>query len=45
VVDHSFQLPLQVAWIVTALVGIVIVWLFFGGRTPAPVAPGTTAVP
>ena len=22
VIDHSFQLPLQVAWIVTALVGI-----------------------
>ncbi len=30
VVDHSFQLPLQVAWIVTALVGIGIAWLFFG---------------
>jgi len=29
VVDHSFQLPLQVAWIVTALVGIGIAWLFF----------------
>ena len=25
VIDHSFQLPLQVAWIVTALVGIAIV--------------------
>jgi anaerobic C4-dicarboxylate transporter DcuA/anaerobic C4-dicarboxylate transporter DcuB len=38
VVDHSFQLPLQVCWIVTALVGVVIVWLFFGdtGTTPAP---------
>jgi anaerobic C4-dicarboxylate transporter DcuA/anaerobic C4-dicarboxylate transporter DcuB len=44
VVDHSFQLPLQVAWIVTALAGIVIVWLFFGGHTPAP-APQTTTVP
>jgi anaerobic C4-dicarboxylate transporter DcuB len=28
VVDHSFQLPLQVAWIVTALVGIGIVAIF-----------------
>jgi anaerobic C4-dicarboxylate transporter DcuA/anaerobic C4-dicarboxylate transporter DcuB len=28
VVDHSFQLPLQVAWIVTALVGIAIVAVF-----------------
>ena len=36
VVDHSFQLPLQVAWIVTALVGILIVYLFFGGHTPTP---------
>jgi anaerobic C4-dicarboxylate transporter DcuA/anaerobic C4-dicarboxylate transporter DcuB len=41
VVDHSFQLPLQVAWIVTALVGILIVWLFFGGHTPAPAVPTT----
>ena len=39
VVDHSFQLPLQVVWIVTALVGVAIVWLFFGGHTPAPPAP------
>ena len=39
VVDHSFQLPLQIAWVVTALVGIVIVWLFFGGHTPAPPTP------
>jgi anaerobic C4-dicarboxylate transporter DcuA/anaerobic C4-dicarboxylate transporter DcuB len=38
VFDHSFQLPLQVCWIVTALAGIVIAWLFFGGHTPpAPV--------
>ena len=29
VVDHSFQLPLQVAWVVTALVGLGIVALFF----------------
>jgi anaerobic C4-dicarboxylate transporter DcuA/anaerobic C4-dicarboxylate transporter DcuB len=28
VVDHSFQLPLQVAWIVTALVGMGIVAVF-----------------
>ena len=42
VVDHSFQLPLQVCWIVTALVGLVIVWLFFGGHTPAPPTPTTT---
>ena len=41
VVDHSFQLPLQICWIVTALVGIGIVWLFFGGHTPAPPAPTT----
>ena len=39
VVDHSFQLPLQVAWIVTALAGLAIVYLFFGGHTPAPPAP------
>jgi anaerobic C4-dicarboxylate transporter DcuA/anaerobic C4-dicarboxylate transporter DcuB len=45
VVDHSFQLPLQVAWIVTALVGIAIVWLFFGGHTPAPAIPTTTTGP
>jgi anaerobic C4-dicarboxylate transporter-like protein len=29
VIDHSFQLPLQVAWIVTALTGMGIVALFF----------------
>jgi anaerobic C4-dicarboxylate transporter-like protein len=28
VIDHSFQLPLQVAWIVTALVGMAIVAVF-----------------
>ena len=28
VIDHSFQLPLRVAWIVTALVGIGIVAVF-----------------
>ena len=42
VIDHSFQLPLQICWIVTALAGIVIVWLFFGGHTPAPPAPVAT---
>jgi anaerobic C4-dicarboxylate transporter DcuA/anaerobic C4-dicarboxylate transporter DcuB len=42
VVDHSFQLPLQIAWVVTALVGCVIVWLFFGDQTPAPPAPATS---
>jgi anaerobic C4-dicarboxylate transporter DcuA/anaerobic C4-dicarboxylate transporter DcuB len=42
VIDHSFQLPLQVCWIVTALAGVLIVWLFFGGHTPAPPAPATT---
>jgi anaerobic C4-dicarboxylate transporter-like protein len=41
VVDHSFQLPLQICWVVTALAGILIVWLFFGGHTPAPPAPTT----
>jgi anaerobic C4-dicarboxylate transporter-like protein len=40
VVDHSFQLPLQICWVVTALIGIGIVWLFFGDQTPA--APATT---
>src|SRR6476620_801845 len=41
--DHSFQLPLQVCWIVTAITGMVVVWLFFGAHTPA--APPTTPVP
>jgi len=41
VVDHSFQLPLQIVWVVTALVGALIVWLFFGDQTPAPPAPAT----
>jgi anaerobic C4-dicarboxylate transporter DcuA/anaerobic C4-dicarboxylate transporter DcuB len=45
VVDHSFQLPLQICWMVTAVTGIVIVWLFFGGHTPAPPVPTTTATP
>jgi anaerobic C4-dicarboxylate transporter DcuA/anaerobic C4-dicarboxylate transporter DcuB len=42
VVDHSFQLPLQIAWIVTAAVGCLVVWLFFGSHTPAPPVPVTT---
>jgi anaerobic C4-dicarboxylate transporter DcuB len=42
VIDHSFQLPLQIVWIVTALVGIVIVKLFYGDHTPAPPVPTTT---
>jgi anaerobic C4-dicarboxylate transporter DcuA/anaerobic C4-dicarboxylate transporter DcuB len=45
VFDHSFQFPLQIVWIVTALTGVLIVWLFFGGHTPAPPttpAPATT---
>jgi anaerobic C4-dicarboxylate transporter DcuA/anaerobic C4-dicarboxylate transporter DcuB len=41
VVDHSFQLPLQVCWVATALAGILIVWLFFGDQTPAPPPPAT----
>lgn len=44
VIDHSFQFPLQIAWIVTALAGIVIVYLFFGDQTPAPPVP-TTSTP
>jgi anaerobic C4-dicarboxylate transporter DcuB len=39
VVDHSFQLPLQICWVATALVGIVIAWLFFGDQTPGPSVP------
>ena len=42
VLDHSFQLPLQIVWVVTALVGALIVWLFFGDHTPAPTAPVTS---
>ncbi len=45
VVDHSFQLPLQICWIVTAITGMVVVWLFFGGHTPAPPTPTTPATP
>jgi anaerobic C4-dicarboxylate transporter DcuB len=41
VIDHSFQLPLQIAWVVTALVGCLIVYLFFGDQTPAPPIPTT----
>jgi anaerobic C4-dicarboxylate transporter DcuA/anaerobic C4-dicarboxylate transporter DcuB len=42
VVDHSFQVPLQICWVVTALTGILVVWLFFGDQTPAPPVPTTT---
>ena len=42
VIDHSFQVPLQVAWIVTLLAGCAIVYLFFGDHTPAPPVPTTT---
>jgi anaerobic C4-dicarboxylate transporter DcuA/anaerobic C4-dicarboxylate transporter DcuB len=42
VFDHSFQLPLQICWVVTAIAGIVIVKLFFGDHTPAPPVPATT---
>jgi len=41
VIDHSFQLPLQICWIVTLLAGCVIVYLFFGDHTPVPPAPTT----
>jgi anaerobic C4-dicarboxylate transporter DcuA/anaerobic C4-dicarboxylate transporter DcuB len=42
VVEHSFQVPLQICWVVTALTGILVVWLFFGDQTPAPPVPTTT---
>jgi anaerobic C4-dicarboxylate transporter DcuA/anaerobic C4-dicarboxylate transporter DcuB len=42
VVDHSFQLPLQIAWVVTLLAGCLIVYLFFGDHTPVPPVPTTT---
>ena len=44
VIDHSFQLPLQVCWIVTALAGVVIVWLFFGGHARAASADDSRSV-
>ena len=44
VIDHSFQLPLQICWIVTLLAGCAIVYLFFGDHTPAPPVPTTTSV-
>ena len=34
VIDHSFQVPLQICWIVTLLAGCAIVYLFFGDHTP-----------
>jgi hypothetical protein len=38
VIDHSFQLPLQIGWIVTALVGCLIVWilLVYAASSSAP---------
>jgi anaerobic C4-dicarboxylate transporter DcuA/anaerobic C4-dicarboxylate transporter DcuB len=42
VFDHSFQFPLQIAWVTTVLVGCLIVWLFFGGQTPDPPAPASS---
>jgi anaerobic C4-dicarboxylate transporter DcuA/anaerobic C4-dicarboxylate transporter DcuB len=42
VIDHSFQVPLQIAWITTLIAGCVIVYLFFGGHTPAPPTPPAT---
>jgi anaerobic C4-dicarboxylate transporter DcuA/anaerobic C4-dicarboxylate transporter DcuB len=45
VIDHSFQVPLQVAWIVTLLAGCAIVYLFFGDHTPVPPAPAAPAAP
>ena len=41
VIDHSFQLPLQIAWIVTLLAGCAIVYLFYGDHTPPPPVPTT----
>jgi anaerobic C4-dicarboxylate transporter DcuA/anaerobic C4-dicarboxylate transporter DcuB len=41
VIDHSFQLPLQIAWVVTLLAGCAIVYLFFGDHTPVPPMPTT----
>src|SRR5688572_24685215 len=45
VIDHSFQLPLQIAWVVTLLAGCAIVYLFFGDHTPVPPVPTTTTTP
>ena len=42
VLDHSFQLPLQIAWVTTVIAGVIIVWLFFGDHTPAAPAPVTS---
>jgi len=44
VVDHSFQLPLQVVWIVTAIVGIGIAYLI-GGHSAAEMVTTTTTTP
>jgi anaerobic C4-dicarboxylate transporter DcuB len=43
VIDHSFQVPLQICWIVTALAGVLIVRLFFGDHTPVPPVPAASA--
>ena len=43
VIDHSFQVPLQICWIVTLLAGCAIVYLFFGDHTPVPPVPATPA--
>ena len=32
-------------WVVTALVGVLIVWLFFGDQTPAPPVPAAPTTP
>jgi len=45
VIDHSFQLPLQIAWVVTLLAGCAIVYLFFGDHVPAAPVPTTTTTP
>ena len=43
VIDHSFQVPLQICWVVTLLAGCAIVYLFFGDHTPVPPVPTTPA--
>ena len=43
VIDHSFQVPLQICWIVTLLAGCAIVYLFFGDHTPVPPVPTSPA--
>ena len=43
VVDHSFQLPLQICWIVTALAGIVDRLALLRRPDAAPPVPTATA--